>query len=67
LKNYVPQLLHVYEVSDVRQMKIYSAEPLAPEPSSSDVEIIVAKLRKYKWPSTDQIPTEFIKGEVETL
>jgi hypothetical protein len=31
-KNYFSQLLNVHRVSDVRQIVIYTAEPLVPEP-----------------------------------
>jgi hypothetical protein len=68
-KNYFPQLLNAYEITDDRQVEIlvYTAEILAPDPSPLDVEIVVAKLRKYKLPCTDQIPTEFIRAECDTL
>jgi hypothetical protein len=38
-KNYFCQLLNVHWVNDVRQTEIHTAEPLVPEPSSSEVEI----------------------------
>jgi hypothetical protein len=38
-KNDFCQLLNVHEVNDIRQTEIYRAEPLAPQPSSSEVEI----------------------------
>jgi hypothetical protein len=43
-------LLSVIEctsVSDVRQIEIHTAEPLIPDPSPFEVEIAVAKLKKY--------------------
>jgi hypothetical protein len=45
-KNYISQLLNVCRVSDVRQIEIDSAEPLVPEPSSSDTEIAIAELKR---------------------
>jgi hypothetical protein len=48
-KNYFPQLLNVHDVSDVRQI-IQDAEPLLPGPSRLEVEIAIAKLKKYKSP-----------------
>jgi hypothetical protein len=42
-KNYFPQLLNVHKVSDVRQMKIHTAEPLLPKPNHPEVEITIAK------------------------
>jgi hypothetical protein len=44
-KNYFCQLLNVYGVNDVRQTEIRTAEPFVPEPSSSEVEIAVEKLK----------------------
>jgi hypothetical protein len=47
-KNYFSLSLNVYRVSDVRQMEIHADEPLVPEPSHFDVEIAIAKMKKYK-------------------
>jgi hypothetical protein len=52
----------VYNVSDVRQIEVPMAEPLVPGPSSLEVEIAIAKLRKYKSPGSDQIPAELIQA-----
>jgi hypothetical protein len=43
------------------------AEPLVPGPSRLDVEIAIAKLKKYKSPGSDQIPAELIQARGETL
>jgi hypothetical protein len=59
-KNYLCQLLNVHGVNGVRQTEIHTAEPLVPEPSSSEVEIAVEKFKRYKSPSTDKIPAEFV-------
>jgi hypothetical protein len=40
-KNYVSQLLNVHKVSDVRQIEIHTALPLAPDVSMCVVEIAV--------------------------
>jgi hypothetical protein len=48
-------------------MDIRTAEPLLPEPSLVKVEIAIGKLKSYKSPGTDQIPTELIKAGGETL
>jgi hypothetical protein len=58
---------NVRGIHDVRQMIIHMAEPLIPEPSLVEVEIAVAKLRRYKSPSADQIPAELIKAGGEIL
>jgi hypothetical protein len=48
-------------------MDIHMAEPLVPEPSLVEVEIVIGKLKSYKSPGTDQIPAELIKAGDETL
>jgi hypothetical protein len=37
----------VHNVSDVGQIEVHTAEPLVPDPSRRDVEITIAKLKKY--------------------
>jgi hypothetical protein len=39
-KNFFNQVLNTRGVNDVRQMDIHTAEPLAPEPSLVEVEIL---------------------------
>ncbi|PNF32310.1 hypothetical protein B7P43_G16244, partial [Cryptotermes secundus] len=47
---------------DVRQTEIDTAEPLIPDLSLFDVESAIAKLKRYKSPGSDQIPTELIQA-----
>jgi hypothetical protein len=47
-------------VSDVRQIEVHTAEPLVPGPSRLEVEIAIAKLKKYKSPGSDQVLVELI-------
>jgi hypothetical protein len=61
-KNYFCQLLNVHGVNDIRQTEIHTAEPLVPEPSSTEVEIAIEKLKSYKSPGIDQIPAELIQA-----
>jgi hypothetical protein len=63
-KSYFSQLLNV---SDVRQIEMYTAEPLVSGPSHLEIEISIAKLKKYKSPGSDQIPQELNQERVETL
>jgi hypothetical protein len=49
-------------VSDVRQVEVHTAEPLVPIQSRLEVEIAVAKLKKYKSPGSDQILAELIQA-----
>jgi hypothetical protein len=43
-KNFFNQVLNVHGVHDIRHMDIHMAEPLVPEPSLVEVEIVVEKL-----------------------
>jgi hypothetical protein len=66
-KNYFSQLLNVHNVSDIRQIEVHTAEALVPGPSHLQVEIAIAKLKKYKSPGTDQILAELIQAGGEIL
>jgi hypothetical protein len=66
-KNYSPQLLTVHNVSDVRQIEVHTAEPLVSGPSRLEVEIAIAKLKKYKSAGSDQIPAELIQAGGDIL
>jgi hypothetical protein len=44
------QLLNVREAGDVRQTEMHTAEPFVPEPSASDVEVAIGKLKSYESP-----------------
>ena len=55
-RNYFSQILNVHGVNEVRQTEIHTAEPLVPEPSASEVELAIEKLRSHKSPGIDQIP-----------
>jgi hypothetical protein len=54
-------------MSDVRQIEIYTAEPLVPGPSRPEVEIAIAKLEMYKSPGSDQNLIELYQAGGETL
>jgi hypothetical protein len=66
-KNYFSQILNVQRVSDVRQVEIHNAVLLVSNSGPHDVEIAIAKLKKYKLPSSDQIPAEFIQAVGDAL
>jgi hypothetical protein len=61
------QLLNMHNVSNVRQIEVHMAEPLEPGPSRLEVEIAIAKLKKYKSPGSDQIPEKLIQAGGEIL
>ena len=64
-RNYFSQLFNVHGVKVVGQAEIHTAEPLVPEPSASEVELAIEKLKSHKSPSIDQIPVELMKAGVE--
>jgi hypothetical protein len=66
-KSYFSQLLNVHDVSDVRQIEMHTAEPLVPGPSHLEIEMSIAKLKKYKSTGSDQIPAELYQAGGETL
>jgi hypothetical protein len=66
-KNYFCQLLKVHGAGGVRQTEMHTAEPFVPEPSSSEVEVAIGKLKRYKSPGVDRIPAELIQAGGESL
>jgi len=46
--NYFFQLFHVHGVKDVGQAEIQTAEPTVPEPSTSEIELTIDKLKSHK-------------------
>jgi hypothetical protein len=48
-------------------IEVHTAQLLAPGPSRLEVEIAIAKLKKYKSPGKDQIPAELIQAGGEIL
>jgi hypothetical protein len=58
----------VNNVSDARQIEVYTAEPLVPGPSHFEAEIAIAKLKKYKLPGgSDQILAEMIHKLINSI
>jgi hypothetical protein len=66
-KNHFCQLLNVHGAGGVWQTDMHTAEPFVPEPSASDVEVAIGKLRRYRSPGAYQILAELIQTERETL
>jgi hypothetical protein len=56
--NYFCQLLNVQPMGGIKQIEIKTANPFVPEPSISEVEVVIGKLKIYKSPGADQIPAE---------
>jgi len=57
----------VHGVKDAGQAEKNTAEPLVPEPSVSEVELAIDKLKSHKSPGSNQIPTELIKAGDRTI
>jgi hypothetical protein len=66
-KNYFCQLLNVHRAGDVRQTEMHTAEPLVPEPSASEVEVAVGKLKSNNTADVDQILAELIQAGAKLL
>jgi hypothetical protein len=64
-KSYFSQLLNVHNISNVRHISVHTAEPTGPR--RLEMDIAIAKLKKYKSPGSDQIPAELIQAGGETL
>ena len=50
------QLFNVHGFKDIWQAEIHTAEALVPEPSASDGELAVDKLKSHQSQGTHQIP-----------
>jgi hypothetical protein len=61
-KKYFCQLLNVHAVGGVRQTEMRTAEPFVSEPSDSETEVAIGKLKRYKPPDIDQISAELIQS-----
>jgi hypothetical protein len=59
--------LNVHGVNYVWQTEIHVAEPLLSEPSSLEVGITIAKLKRCKSSGIDQIPSDLIEIVGSTL
>jgi hypothetical protein len=42
----------------IKQTEIQTAQPFVPEPSISEVEVVIGKLKMHMLPHADQIPVE---------
>jgi hypothetical protein len=66
-ENYFYQLLNVHGVGGVKQTEMHTTKPFVPEPSASEVQDAVGKVKRYKFQGVDQIPAELIQAGGETL
>jgi hypothetical protein len=61
-RSHFTQLLNIHGVNDVKQTEVHTAEPLVPEPSAFEIEMVIEKLKRRKSPGINQIPAELIKA-----
>jgi hypothetical protein len=61
-KDYFCQLFNVQGPGSIRQTEIHTEEPFVPEPSAAEVEVAIRKLKRYRAPSSDQIPAQLIQA-----
>jgi len=60
-RNYFSLLFNVHGVKYVGQAEIHTTGPLVPEPSASEIEPAIDKIKSHKSPGIDQILAELIK------
>jgi hypothetical protein len=63
----ISQLFNVHWVKEVGQAEIHAAEPIVPEPSASEFEVVIDKLKSHKSPGIDQILAELFKAGGRTI
>jgi hypothetical protein len=61
-KNCFSHLLNICNIRDIKQKEVHLAEPLAHGPNCLEVEIGIAKLKRYKSSRSDQITAELIQS-----
>jgi hypothetical protein len=57
----------VHSFGDVIKIEIHTGEPLVPEHSFFEIEIAIAKLKRYKSPGSDQTLAELIQAGGESI
>jgi len=67
LRNYFSQLFNMHGVKDFGQAEIHTEEPLVTDPSASEFELAIDKLKSHKSPGIDQITAELIKAGGRTI
>jgi hypothetical protein len=55
------------EINRANLNSVRHEEPLVPDPSHLEVEIAIAKMKKYKSPGSDQIPADLLQAGGEAL
>jgi hypothetical protein len=64
---YFSHLFNAHGVKDGGQTEIHTAGPLVTDPSASEFQLAVDKLKCHKSPGIDQIPAELIKVGGRTI
>jgi hypothetical protein len=66
-KNYFGQLLNLHGVGSVRHIEMHTTEPFVPQPSASEIEVTIGKLKRHKSAGAVQIPAELFQAGGETF
>ena len=66
-RKHFSQPLNVHGVHNVRQREIYTTEPVLPDPSAFEFEMVMVNLKRHKSPGIDQIPAGLIKARGRTI
>jgi hypothetical protein len=66
-RNHFSQLLNVHGINDDGQTDVHAAEPLVPEPTASEVEMAIDKLKRHKSPGIDQILAGLVEAGGMTI
>jgi hypothetical protein len=57
----------VNNINEVKRIEVHTTEPLVSRPSRLEVEIAIAKLKKFKSPGSDKILAELFQAGGEIL
>jgi hypothetical protein len=64
-KNYLPQLLNVHKISDVRQIEIYTAELLAPYRIPFEAKLLLQSWKTVKGQVLIKFREDWFKQQVK--
>ena len=59
--------MNVHSVNDVRQTEINTTEPLVPEATAFEFELVIEELSRQESPGSNEIPRELIKAVSRTI
>jgi hypothetical protein len=63
----IPYSFNIRRFNDARHAEVCTAEPLVHDPSTSEVEMAIGKLKMHKSPGSEQIPAELFNAGDRTM